>query len=137
LNLVFTTKPFSELRGDDWNDAPYEHNAGFPYHTPDEFGKTFLVSVPHYSPEDCDEDVENPPMSEWDILNEDNRCGLSFSVYDHLSGVCAWMKKYEAHSSYSPESVLDAHTTFVQFIERISPEDRAVLEFFHDEHCFE
>jgi hypothetical protein len=27
----FTTKPLSEQWGDDWNDAPYEHNAGVPY----------------------------------------------------------------------------------------------------------
>ena len=27
----FTTKPVSEQWGDDWDDAPYEHNAGTPY----------------------------------------------------------------------------------------------------------
>src|SRR5690349_11097121 len=27
----FTTKPLAEQWGDDWNDAPYEHNAGTPY----------------------------------------------------------------------------------------------------------
>jgi hypothetical protein len=27
----FTTQPLSEQTGDDWNDAPYEHNAGLPY----------------------------------------------------------------------------------------------------------
>jgi hypothetical protein len=27
----FTTKPLSEQWGDDWNDAPYECNAGWPY----------------------------------------------------------------------------------------------------------
>ena len=27
----FTTLPLDEARGDDWNDAPYEHNAGPPY----------------------------------------------------------------------------------------------------------
>lgn len=27
----FTTKPLSEQWGDDWGDAPYEHNAGEPY----------------------------------------------------------------------------------------------------------
>jgi len=28
----FTTQLLSEQWGDDWNDAPYEHNAGTPYH---------------------------------------------------------------------------------------------------------
>jgi hypothetical protein len=27
----FTTQPLEEAWGDDWNDAPYEHNAGTPY----------------------------------------------------------------------------------------------------------
>lgn len=27
----FTTKEVTEQWGDDWNDAPYEHNAGSPY----------------------------------------------------------------------------------------------------------
>lgn len=27
----FTTRPLSEQWGDDWNDIPYEHNAGTPY----------------------------------------------------------------------------------------------------------
>lgn len=27
----FTTKPLMDQWGDDWNDAPYEHNAGRPY----------------------------------------------------------------------------------------------------------
>lgn len=27
----FTTKPLNEQWGDDWDDAPYEHNAGRPY----------------------------------------------------------------------------------------------------------
>ena len=27
----FTTQPLADQWGDDWNDAPYEHNAGEPY----------------------------------------------------------------------------------------------------------
>lgn len=27
----FTTRPLEKQTGDDWNDAPYEHNAGRPY----------------------------------------------------------------------------------------------------------
>ena len=27
----FTTQPLEEQWGDDWGDAPYEHNAGYPY----------------------------------------------------------------------------------------------------------
>ncbi len=28
----FTSQPITEQWGDDWNDAPYEHNAGDPYY---------------------------------------------------------------------------------------------------------
>lgn len=31
LTAFFTTRPLAEQWGDDWNDAPYEHNAGRPY----------------------------------------------------------------------------------------------------------
>lgn len=33
----FTTQPLAKQWGDDWNDAPYEHNAGEPYspHSPE------------------------------------------------------------------------------------------------------
>lgn len=30
-DIYFTTQALSEQWGDDWNDAPYEHNAGRPY----------------------------------------------------------------------------------------------------------
>lgn len=30
----FTTQPLSEQWGDDWDDVPYEHNAGAPYPPP-------------------------------------------------------------------------------------------------------
>ncbi len=30
-NILFFTDIFREQWGDDWNDAPYEHNAGDPY----------------------------------------------------------------------------------------------------------
>jgi len=29
--LYFTTQPLEDQWGDDWDDAPYEHNAGRPY----------------------------------------------------------------------------------------------------------
>jgi len=30
-NILYFTDNFEEQWGDDWNDAPYEHNAGDPY----------------------------------------------------------------------------------------------------------
>lgn len=34
----FTSKPLEETSGDDWDDAPYEHNAEPPFGTPS-FGR--------------------------------------------------------------------------------------------------
>lgn len=31
LSIHFTSKPLDIQDGDDWNDVPYEHNAGSPY----------------------------------------------------------------------------------------------------------
>lgn len=30
--MYFTDTPIDKVWGDDWNDAPWEHNAGDPYH---------------------------------------------------------------------------------------------------------
>lgn len=40
----FTTRPLNKQWGDDWNDAPYEHNAGRPYVDQDEPGEVFKVA---------------------------------------------------------------------------------------------
>jgi hypothetical protein len=46
----FTLKPLSEQWGDDWNDAPYEHNAGPPY---DPEAKVYFECGP-YLEEPCE-----------------------------------------------------------------------------------
>lgn len=44
----FTKLPLSEQWGDDWDDAPYEHNAGMPYE--DEDCEMVLFSSPLQTP---------------------------------------------------------------------------------------
>ena len=131
LMMFFTIKPYSELRGDDWDDSPYEDNAGYPYYEKGERGKTFLVAAPNFSPEDSEDESAYQPMTEWELLNEYTRPGLRHTVYDHLSGACAWMYKYTARFGYDPDSVINAQTTFAQFLEKITPEDKAVLELYN------
>jgi hypothetical protein len=50
----FTTQPLADQWGDDWNDAPYEHNAGEPYwpHGKDE-GKWEIIKVAWDGPFDA------------------------------------------------------------------------------------
>ena len=40
--MFFTDKPIDKVWGDDWNDAPWEHNAGRPY---EEFGPFKLMVI--------------------------------------------------------------------------------------------
>jgi hypothetical protein len=56
----FTTSPMPDQWGDDWNDAPYEHNAGAPYEN--EGAK--VTRVAWYGPfETPDSDHTNSPWS--------------------------------------------------------------------------
>ena len=56
----FTTRELSEQRGDDWDDVPYEHNAGTPYE-------------PH---ENIAEDWNEDGTPKWEIYS------LKFNGYD-------------------------------------------------------
>lgn len=71
---------FDDQWGDDWNDAPYEHNAGCPYDDID--GKEYeIIRVPFQK-----------PTKLWVKFPDDYGCGNSpFSVEDINSGAVAWM----------------------------------------------
>jgi hypothetical protein len=69
----FTTKNIKEQWGDDWNDAPYEHNAGFPYSD----DKTTIVKIGFIA------DLDEP------------KCGhlnSKYSVEDINRGAIAWLQ---------------------------------------------
>jgi len=46
----FTNVPLSKQWGDDWDDAPYEHNAGLPYDPENIVTITFSNMVPYTRP---------------------------------------------------------------------------------------
>jgi hypothetical protein len=46
----FTTKPLDEQWGDDWNDAPYQHNAGWPYRDEEYTYVKVAFEGPFYAP---------------------------------------------------------------------------------------
>ena len=66
----FTTAPLSEQWGDDWNDAPYEHNAGEPYEFHDHDAKTGRKEW-HVCKLAFDGDIETPGgvtlNSQWSV----------------------------------------------------------------------
>jgi len=90
----FTHKPLSEQWGDDWDDAPYEHNAGSPY------GAT--VRVAFYA------DMDRPC---------DNQFNSPYSVERINQGVVPWLvtSKY----SSKPLVTIFAGCTLKDFIAKI------------------
>jgi len=75
----FTTADLSDQWGDDWNDAPYEHNAGSPYawREGDDKAEYKLMRVAFYS------QLETPA----DISGGNSR----YSVQAINAGAVAWL----------------------------------------------
>lgn len=110
----FTTQPIAEAWGDDWDDAPYEHNAGPPYHWRPETGIGCKCNGPGGFPaftlgankrgglcgEPNHERVPGRPM--WRILRAtitgsfdlpaDGHTNSPWSVSDINSGAAPWLR---------------------------------------------
>ena len=102
----FTSCPLESQWGDDWNDAPYEHNAGYPY--PDhckgnERVQHDLVKIGFaadlYRP--CDGQLNSP-----------------YSVEDINAGKSPWLKSW-APDDFVPETRIFAGCNLKNFIEKI------------------
>lgn len=93
----FTTKPLSEQWGDDWDDAPYEHNAGEPYYYDDcEIIKIFYEA-----------DLEEPYGGKFNSV---------FSVEMINNGEIPWLRS----PSYSEKRIkIMAGTTLEDFVDLI------------------
>jgi len=100
----FTTKELSKQWGDDWNDAPYEHNAGSPYEwregrlvdeEPESFYEVFRVAY--------DGNLAPPCY---------NCCNSPYSVEQINAGATAWLR-----TDYgTPIIVIPAGTIFPEFV---------------------
>jgi hypothetical protein len=73
----FTTQDLNEQWGDDWDDAPYEHNAGEPYTAYKEGEDWQIIKVAFDGP------LESPA----DIAGSNSR----YSVRDINAGAVAWL----------------------------------------------
>ena len=109
----FTTIPLEKQWGDDWNDVPYEHNAGIPYddivYGRDENGKVFVESrdaFPIYK-------VYFTPKHDYVRMPEDYSCGGNspFCVDDINKGAVAWL--------FNGECGIQGGTTLPNFIKII------------------
>ena len=117
---AFFTPVFEDQWGDDWNDAPYEHNAGWPYSDNYE-GKG--------NREDYEYEILQVPFAIsdhrwWVKYPDDYGCGNSpFSVEDINHGAVAWIfgsrctgREKEFFSIHGGETV----TEFIKKIEEIN-----------------
>jgi hypothetical protein len=93
----FTDGPLSEVSGDDWNDAPYEHNAGWPH-----------AKEPHK--------IERVAFSGDFFTPCDGVFNSSYSVDAINAGGAAWLKTPE----YSKRQVfIFAGATFKDFCKKV------------------
>lgn len=101
----FTTQKLSEQWGDDWNDAPYEHNAETPYeYDPNRYKDKKpwkILKIAFLS----------------DLITPDYNCAnSSFSVQGINAGQIAWLRSHH----WQEEAVaIMAGTSPKEFIEKI------------------
>lgn len=111
IRLFFTEIPLSEQWGDDWDDAPYEHNAGEPYDYFCSDGK--LVKHTIYV---CNVIVKSHDQKHIIKLPSDYGYNSPFSVDDVNNSAVAWMYRpyvtkkgfrKTIHAGASPREVYD------------------------------
>jgi len=97
----FTTiQELSDQWGDDWDDAPYEHNAGTPYeYGPHRDGDEYKILKVKF-----DGELETPS----DIANGNS----SYSVQDINSGAIAWLitSRYSSRPKVAIHAGIDIET---------------------------
>lgn len=106
----FTTLALADQWGDDWDDAPYEHNAGTPYlpHGPEESWSIVQVAF--------SVDLERPC---------DNTLNSHYSVQDINAGDTHWLRT----STWAKNKVrIPAGTPLSKFRELISQAGGKVYE---------
>lgn len=107
----FTTQPLEKQWGDDWNDAPYEHNAGTPYEWCER-----TDTRPRYMV------VEVVCCGPWDAPCE----GLTsspYSVQDINRGNVAWLMQ----TDFSKAPPIYAGTTLRKFLDICDEHDVSVF----------
>lgn len=100
-NFAYFTSDFDNQWGDDWNDAPYEHNAGRPY---DRESKIEIVAF----------------MSELSTPAERAGVNSSYSVEDINDKITPWLKGkvYNQENQFNDSEIsIFAGTSMSNFID--------------------
>ena len=101
----FTSQELSDQAGDDWNDAPYEHNAGEPY-TPYREGEDWKVMKVAF---------DGAFIEPYDMYTNS-----PWSVDEINAGACAWLR------TWTDGEGLFAGATYREFVEFIQEHDGRV-----------
>jgi len=86
----FTTQPLKKQWGDDWDDAPYEHNAGEPYLPHEDEDKPWEIIKVAW-----DGDFDTPDYylanTNWNVEDINNKCvpWLASAVFMDRR-ICIW-----------------------------------------------
>ena len=121
----FTTQELSKQWGDDWNDAPYEHNAGSPYVYEDMIYILGEGRVPNPEPR---YEVVSVPFNGRDLQTPDCLCGSNspFSVEMINKGAIAWLST--ATYSNGPFIHIWAGTPYPEFVRLVQSAGGNVYE---------
>lgn len=103
----FTTRDLDKQWGDDWNDAPYEHNAGTPY------GPTIYNYINGENIK-CEEDWNEDGTPKWELYHLKFDCwrletpaakhyNSPYSVQMINAGAIAWLSGY--NKDYTPIAI--------------------------------
>lgn len=105
----FTTQPLDKQWGDDWDDAPYENNAGRPYefHAHDSKAGKERWEITKVA---WDGDFETP--GRWGGGNS------HYSVQSINSGAAAWL--FQRGYKEKPPISIQAGTTLDEFVKKIT-----------------
>lgn len=99
----FTTRPIDQQNGDDWDDAPYEHNAGEPYgfseHDAKQGKEPWTITIVAWRGP-----LEQPCS---------NFCNSPWSVDQINAGVVAWLATSTWHTG--PKVAIHAGVTIDEF----------------------
>jgi hypothetical protein len=98
----FTTAPLNEQWGDDWNDAPYEHNAGEPY-----VMDGFAIHKVYFN---------GPYETPADRANGNS----SYSVQDINNGNVAWLMLSSWPGSKRDVPPIFAGTEYAEFVRKVN-----------------
>jgi len=108
----FTTQPLEDQWGDDWNDAPYESNAGLPYDD--------------WKPRNAGDDWEPA----WEIITVAFSGPFEtpghYSVEDINHRAAPWLRESWWSAGNAPRVKIDAGTTLRDFIKAVESVDGTV-----------